>query len=88
MWIWIKIVNTDKKLIDKLVEECSENIDGKEVIYNETLNDYDNVCNSCTLYMTLFVIFLIISIGISSTYFYFHLYLKWTNTGVTETAIY
>ena len=27
-------------LIDKLVEECSENIDGNEMIYNDTLNDY------------------------------------------------
>ena len=27
-----------KKLIDRLVEECSENIDGNEIIYNATLN--------------------------------------------------
>ena len=27
-----------KKIIDKLVEECSENIDGNEMLYNETLN--------------------------------------------------
>ena len=30
-----------KKLIDKLVEVCSENIYGNEVIYNETVNDYE-----------------------------------------------
>ena len=40
-----------KKLIDKLVEECSENIDGNEVIYNSTLNviplnDHRKMCNS------------------------------------------
>ena len=35
------------KLVDKLVEECIENIDGNEMIYNETLNE--NVCNSCTI---------------------------------------
>ena len=29
-----------KKLIDKLVEECSENIDGNEMIYNGTVSDY------------------------------------------------
>ena len=29
-----------KRLIDKLVEECSENIDGNKMIYNSTLNDY------------------------------------------------
>ena len=36
-----------KKLVDKLVEECSENIDGNKMIYN----DYGNVCNSCTIYI-------------------------------------
>ena len=32
-----------KDLVDKLVEECSENIDGNEMVYNETSNDYKNV---------------------------------------------
>ena len=27
-----------KRIIDKLVEECSENIDGNEMLYNETLD--------------------------------------------------
>ena len=44
------------KLVYKLVEECSENIDGNEMIYNETLSDYENVFNSCTIYFVLFVI--------------------------------
>ena len=35
----MKIVNIEKKLINKLVEECSENIDRKKMIYNETGND-------------------------------------------------
>ena len=38
-----------KKLVDKLVEECGENIVGNEMIYNGTLNDSRNVCNSCTI---------------------------------------
>ena len=29
-----------KKLVAKLLEECSENIDENEMIYNKTLNDY------------------------------------------------
>ena len=58
-----------KKLIDKLVEECSENIDGNKIIYNETVNDYGKVCNSCTICMVLFVIAFLITIGISSAYF-------------------
>ena len=56
-------------MVDKLVEECSENIDGNEIIYNDTLyaislNDYRNVCNSCAMYIVSFAIFLIISVSI------------------------
>ena len=41
-----------KRLIDKLVEECSENIGGNETIHN----DYAKVSNSCTIYIVLFAI--------------------------------
>ena len=74
-----------KKLIDKLIEECSENIDGNKMIYNTTLNEA--VCNSCTVCIILFVIFFLISIHISSAYFYFHWHFKRSDTGVTEIAI-
>ena len=54
------------------------------MIYNKTLNDYGKVCNSCTIYVVLLVIFLIISISISSVFIYlFSLILKkkiyWNN---------
>ena len=59
-----------KKLVDKFVEECSENTDENEMIHD----DYRNVCNSCTIYIALFfIVFLIIS-GIRSTFIYFHWY--------------
>ena len=82
-----------KDLVSKLVEECSENIDGNEMIYDGTVNDYGKVCNSCTIYKVLFVIDLLITIGISSAYFYFHWYLKKDNTTInasvnTERVIY
>ena len=41
-----------KKLSDKLVEECSKNIDGN----CGTLNGYEKVFNSCTIYKVLLVI--------------------------------
>ena len=63
-----------KKLVDKLVEECNESIDGNKMIYDGTLNDYGNICNSCTVYSVLLVIFVIISISISSVFIYFHWY--------------
>ena len=45
-----------KKSVDELLEECIEIIDVNELIYNGTLNNYENVCNSCTVYIVLFVI--------------------------------
>ena len=76
-----------KRLIDKLVEECSEDINGNEMIHNVTLNNHQKVCNSCTIYIVLLVIFFIISI--SSTFLYFYWYLKRSNPCVnTEKVIY
>ena len=75
-----------KRLNDKLVEECSENIDGKKIIYNETfevislnavlLNVYKKLCGSCTLYILLFAVFFITTICICSVFIYFYWYLK------------
>ena len=46
------------------------------MIFNITLNDYKNACGSCTIYTVLFAIASSIIIGISSTFTYFHWYLK------------
>ena len=58
-----------KIIIDILVEECSENIDGNGVLYNETLDvipSNDNkTCDSCVVYIILFSVFLIISISMA-----------------------
>ena len=64
-----------KMLIDKLVEEYSENINGNEMT-NVALNEHGNVCGSCTIYIILFVTFFKISISISSVFIYFYWYLK------------
>ena len=60
-----------KEIVDELVEECNENIDGNEMIYNVTLNDYRNVSRSCTIYVVLFVIALLVIIVISNAFIYF-----------------
>ena len=65
-----------KKLVEKLVEECIENIDGNKILHNETLDviplsDYKKVRNSCTIYIVLFPVFFITSICISSVFIYF-----------------
>ena len=90
------------KLVDKLVEECIENIDGNKMLHDETLNvipldvislnDGKNVCNSCTIYIVLFAVFSITKICISSVFIYFHWYLKEDNVHVkfnpgTQTTI-
>ena len=43
---------------------------------SSTLNDYESVCNSCTIYIGLFIIAFLIIIGISSAFIHFHWYLK------------
>ena len=68
------IVNV-KRLIDTLVEKCSEDINGNEIVYNATLNDYGGVCKSCTIYIVLLIITLEISMGIGSSSFYFDWYM-------------
>ena len=72
----VKTVNVEKRLIDKLVEECSDNIDGNEMICYGTFIDYGNVYNSCTVYIILFAIAFLIIAGIGSVYVYLHQYLK------------
>ena len=46
-----------KRIIDKLVEECTENIYKNETLDSILLSDYKNVCSSCTICIVLFVIF-------------------------------
>ena len=61
-------------LVDKLVEECTNVVDGDK-IYNETLNTIpSDDCASCTLYVVLFAVFLTASVIIGSSFVYFHWY--------------
>ena len=64
-----------KRLTDKSVKECVENIDGNGMT-NVTLKEYKNVYGSRTVYIVLLVIFFILIISIGSILIYFHLYSK------------
>ena len=82
-----------KRIIDKLVEECSKNIYENETIdviplNTIPLNVYKKVCNFFMAYIVLFVIFLITSICIYSVFIYFHWYLKKNNIGTNFSAGY
>ena len=69
-----------KKIIDKLIEKCSENIYENKVLYNETFDIISSSVNnkttdSCIVYIVLFSVFLIINISMA-IYVYFFLSLK------------
>ena len=60
-----------KDIIDELTEECSENINGNEMFYNETLDivsssDNNNKTSvSCIVYIVSFSVFLLINISMA-----------------------
>ena len=63
-----------KTVVDKLVEECTSVINENK-IYNETLNvTPSNDCTYCTVYVVLFVVFLLLRLIISSVFVYFYWY--------------
>ena len=84
----MKTVNVGKKLVDKLVEECTENAN-EEKITKITLAENENrhKCSSCTLYIVLFSVIFTINIGIGTYFVYSHWYLK-NDYARTETTIY
>ena len=59
-----------KKLVNKLVEECTETLE--EVKHNENKHK----CSSFTLYIVLFSIIFIINDEIGTYFVYLHRYLK------------
>ena len=60
-----------KKLVDKIVEECTKNIDEVEID-----SENKHKCSSCTLYIVLFSIFFTTNIGIGIYFIYSHWCLK------------
>ena len=74
------------KIAGALVEKCSKNIDKNEMICNQnlntislnaiTLNDNKILCSSCTLYIVLFAVLLVISTVIITVFIYFSWYSK------------
>ena len=62
-----------KKLIDKLVEECTETVEEVKIT---SKNEDKNKCNSCVVYIVLFSVFFIINVEIVTYYVYSQWYLK------------
>ena len=71
-----------KRLVDKLIEECNENIDEEVKILDKS----EDKCSSCILYIVLFSILFTINVGIGAYVAYFRRCLKKMFT--RETRIY
>ena len=73
-------------MVDNLTEECTENIDEKEIYPNETISHVCNYCrsSSCTIYIVLFAVLLTISIGIGTTYIYIYVHWSTKNESITD----
>ena len=66
-----------KKLVDKLVEECTENIEETRLVEkNLAKNKNKHKYSSFTLYIVLFLIIFIIDVGIGIYFTYFYWYIK------------
>ena len=64
-----------KKLVDPLVEECTENINETKLIKVTVENENKDSCRSYVVYKVLFVIFFMIDIVIV-IYFVYHVYVN------------
>ena len=67
----MKIVKCRKKLVDKLVEECTEtNDEVKLAKITLAKNENKHKCSSCTLCIVLFAIIFTINVGIGTYFVY------------------
>ena len=73
-----------KRLVDKLIEECNENIEETSLI---KINSARCKSNSCILHIVLFLIFFTINIGIA-TYFVYYKYLSRNEENVSVYDVY
>ena len=69
-----------KRLVNKLAEECTENIEENRLVETNLTecSSVENKCkhNSCTLYIGLFSILFRINVGLGTYFLYFHWYLE------------
>ena len=78
----MKIVSAGKFFFDKLVDECTENIDEVKIA-EVTLTENMRKCSSCIMYIVLFSIIFTINVGIS-TYFVYYKYMNCNKENVSR----
>ena len=65
-----------KKLLDKLVEECTESVEEEKLTKISLAEDEnEHKCSCCTLYIVLFSIIFTINVG-TGTYFVYYKYMN------------
>ena len=94
MWYWWvfrlwKLWKCRKKLVNKIVEECAENVKENVKLAKIILAEYENnhKCSSCTLYIVLFSIIFTVNIGIG-TYFFYYKYMNHVKKTAAEEMFY
>ena len=67
----MKIVKCKKELVDKLVEECTENVEKVKLAkITSTEDENKHKCSSCTLHIKLLSIMFTINVGIGTYFIY------------------
>ena len=76
-----KNIKCRKKLVDKLIDECTETIEETELT-NITLteNENDYKCSSCIVYILLMIVVIVIFTGITAYLVYYNWSLIKNNT--------
>ena len=67
-----------KKVVDKLVEECTENVEEVKLTKINSAEDenmHKNKCSSCIMYIVLISVIFTINVGIG-TYFVYYTYIN------------
>ena len=76
MWYWwifnYKICKCRKKLVDKLIEECTKTIEVKLAKITLAENESENKYSSCTVYIVLMIVVFTIFTGITTYFVYYN----------------
>ena len=76
-YLYYENCNCRKKLVDELVEECTENVEELKLAKITLAEDKNkHKCSSCTVHIVFFALIFTINIGIGCYFLYFHEYLK------------
>ena len=70
----MKIVNAEKKIVDTLIDECTETIEGVKlanITFTEKENSYYK-CSSCKVYIVLMIVIFTIFTGITIYFVYYN----------------